>query len=90
MKTIEEYKKEAYEKAQDECCNTDCYNYQKGTCIANGDKVKNCYKFNHSYGYHLSTARHDDCVKEKEIEHCNMCHERDCCLIAEAYEYDRL
>lgn len=88
MKSKEEYKKIAYDKAEDMSCNVDCARYRQGTCLARHNNKLSCYRFKESYDYYRNSLEHNDCISEHEIAHCNECVSRDNCLIAEVYDWN--
>lgn len=79
MRTRKQIEADAYERAEEEMCNTDCTNYRRGTCPCDyGNKTK-CYLFKGSYDYYVDAIIERECTAAHEVLDCNECYEYHTC-----------
>ena len=79
MRSEKEIKADAYDRSEEEVCNTDCARYRCGTCIGNHLRKTNCYLFKGAYDYWVDTLIEHECTADHHIMTCEECEEYSTC-----------
>lgn len=90
MMTENEIQVDAYERAQENSCNTDCARYRAGTCVADPGKKTTCYRFKEAYDFYVASLRMNSCLQENKLPTCLECQDHAECKIYLRYEWNLL
>lgn len=75
MRPKEQILTDAYERAADEVCNTDCLAYRKGVCPCAPGEKKKCYRFKYSFDYYVDALIEKECTSDHHVLRCIECDE---------------
>lgn len=74
-------KEKAYNRAQEDACNTDCLRYRAGTCEWAWKEKNGCYRFRQYYDEYLEIETTRACLREHIKRSCSCCYLNDHCKI---------